>query len=59
MSEMKEPRTCQIDAEGLSLRDFDAISEIVHDALRDMGIEPASFAWCIEVEYTEEEESEE
>ena len=56
MSEMKEPRTCQIDAEGLSLRDFDAISEIVHDALRDMCIEPTSFAWCIEVEYTEEEE---
>ena len=48
--------TCQIDAEGLSRRDFDAISEMVHDALRDMGIEPASFAWCIEVEYTEEEE---
>ena len=49
---------CQIDAEGLSQRDVDAISEIVHDALRDMGIEPASFSWCIEVEYTEEEEEE-
>jgi hypothetical protein len=50
---------CQIDAEGLSRRDFDAISEIVHDALRDMGIEPTSFAWCIEVEYTEEENEDE
>lgn len=47
--------TCQVDAEGLSQRDVDAISEIVHDALRDMGIEPASFSWCIEVEYTEGE----
>jgi hypothetical protein len=46
---------CQIDEKDLSRRDFDAISEIVHDALRDMGIEPTSFAWCIEVEYTEEE----
>ena len=50
--------TCQIDAEGLSRRDFDAINDIVRGALRDMGIEPASFAWCIEVEYTEEEEGE-
>ena len=55
MSKINELRTCQIDAEGLSRRDFDVISEIVHDALRDMGVEPASFGWCIEVEYTEEE----
>ena len=53
---MNEMKTCQIDDSGLSLRDLNTISEIVHDALRDMGIEPASFAWCIEVEYTEEEE---
>jgi len=55
--DVNELQTCQVDAEGLSLRDCDAISEIVHDALRDMGIEPASFSWCIEVEYTEEKEN--
>lgn len=47
--------TCQIDMEGLNLQDFDTINDIVHKALRDMGVEPASFSWCIEVEYTEEE----
>ena len=50
--------TCEIDDSGLSLRDSNTINDIVRGALRDMGIEPASFAWCIEVEYTEEEEGE-
>ncbi len=45
---------CQIDEQDLSPQDFNTINDIVRDALRDMGIEPASFAWCIEVEYTEE-----
>jgi hypothetical protein len=40
----------------LSRKDLEAVSDMVHDALRDMGINPASFAWHIEVEYTEEEE---
>jgi hypothetical protein len=48
--------TCQIDDSGLSLQDAEKLNDIVHNALRDMGIEPASFSWCIEVEYTEEDE---
>jgi hypothetical protein len=40
-------------------KDLEAVSEMVHDALRDMGINPASFAWHIEVEYTEEENEDE
>ena len=47
---------CQIDEKDLIPQDFNTINDIVHKALRDMGIEPASFAWCIEVEYTEKEE---
>ena len=47
---------CQIVEQDLSPQDFNAINDIVHKALRDMGVEPSSFAWCIEVEYTEEEE---
>lgn len=47
---------CQIVEQDLSPQDFNAINDIVHKALCDMGIEPASFAWCIEVEYTEEGE---
>jgi hypothetical protein len=50
--------TCQIDDSGLSLQDSKTINDIVHNALRDMGIEPASFSWCIEVEYTEEGDEE-
>ena len=46
---------CQIDEKDLTPQDFNTINDIVHKALRDMGIEPASFAWCIEVEYTEKE----
>jgi hypothetical protein len=48
--------TCQIDDSGLSLQDAKAINDIVRNALLDMGIETASFSWCIEVEYTEEDE---
>lgn len=40
----------------LSRQDLNAINEIVHDTLRDMGIEPTSFAWCIEVDYADEED---
>ena len=47
---------CQIDEKDLSPQNFNTVNDIVRDALRDMGIEPTSFAWCIEVEYTEEEE---
>jgi hypothetical protein len=52
-------KTALIGDNELSRKDLEAvsdISEMVHDALRDMGINPASFAWHIEVEYTEEEE---
>lgn len=41
---------------GLSRRDIEYINDIVHEALRDMDIEPASFAWHIEVDYTEGED---
>jgi hypothetical protein len=50
-----ETKTILIGDDELSRQDLNAISEMVHDALRDMGIEPASFAWHIEVEYTEGE----
>ncbi len=46
-------KTVLIGDDQLSRRDLDAISEIVHDALRDIGVDPASFAWHIEVDYTE------
>jgi hypothetical protein len=49
-------KTVLIGDNELSRQDLNAINEMVHDALRDMGVEPASFAWSIEVEYTEEEE---
>jgi hypothetical protein len=48
-------KTALIGDNELSRKDLEAVSEMVHDALRDMGINPASFAWHIEVEYTEEE----
>jgi hypothetical protein len=47
-------KTILIGTDQLSRQDLDAVSEMVHDALRDMGIEPSSFAWHIEVEYAEE-----
>lgn len=50
-----ETKTVLIGDNELSRQDLNAISEMVHDALRDMGIEPTSFAWHIEVEYTEGE----
>ena len=49
-------KTVLIGDNELSRQDLEAISEVVHDALREMGIEPASFAWCLEVDYTEQEE---
>ena len=49
-----ETKTVLIGDNELSRQDLNAISEMVHDALHDMGIEPASFAWHIEVEYTED-----
>jgi len=49
-----ETKTVLIGDNELSRQDLNAISEMVQDALRDMGVEPASFAWHIEVEYTEE-----
>jgi hypothetical protein len=48
-----ETKTVLIGNNELSHQDLNAVSEMVHDALREMGIEPASFAWHIEVEYTE------
>ena len=51
---MREMDTCQVDESDLNLQDFETLNDIVHKALCDMGIEPASFSWCIEVEYTEE-----
>jgi len=33
--------------------DTEMLSEIVHDWLQDLDINPASFAFSIEVEYTE------
>jgi hypothetical protein len=48
-------KTVLIGDNELSRQELNAISETVHDALRDMGIEPASFAWHLEVEYTEAE----
>lgn len=38
----------------ISRSDLNAISEIVADALQELGIDAASFAWHIEVEYTEQ-----
>jgi hypothetical protein len=48
-----ETKTVLIGNNELSHQDLNAVSEMVHDALREMGIEPSSFAWHIEVEYTE------
>ena len=47
-------KTMLIGGDQLSRQDLNAISEIVHDALCDTGINPTSFAWYIAVEYTEE-----
>jgi hypothetical protein len=34
--------------------DTEVLCEIVHDTLQEMGINPASFAFSIEVDYTED-----
>ena len=36
-------------------QDWELLSELVDNNLREIGINPASFAFSIEVEYTEEE----
>tara|TARA_B110000503_G_scaffold52852_1_gene84866 strand:- start:118 stop:507 length:390 start_codon:yes stop_codon:yes gene_type:complete len=36
-------------------QDWELLSELVDNNLREMGINPASFAFSIEVDYTEEE----
>ena len=46
-----EYQTVLIGDNELSRQDLNAISEMVHDALREIGIETESFAWHIEVEY--------
>jgi hypothetical protein len=38
----------------ISVKDSEAINWIVAEALSEMGIDASSFAWHIEVEYTEE-----
>ena len=48
-------KTVLIGDNELSRQDLNALSEMLHDVLLSMGINPASFAWHIEVEYTEEE----
>jgi hypothetical protein len=37
-------------------KDTELLSEIVHSYLSDEGIDPASFGFHIEVEYTEQED---
>ena len=37
-------------------KDTEMLSEIVHSYLSDEGIDPASFAFHIEVDYTEQED---
>ena len=37
-----------------SKQDWELLSELVYDTLREMGINPASFAFSIEVDYTED-----
>ena len=46
-----EYQTVLIGDNELSRQDLNAISEMVHDALREIGIETESFAWHIEVLY--------
>lgn len=38
----------------LDKQDSEMLSEIVHNSLQDMGIDPASFAFSISVDYTED-----
>jgi hypothetical protein len=39
--------------------DTEVLSQIVHDCLQDLDINPASFAFSIEVDYTEDRDEEE
>jgi len=48
-----DTKTILIGDDQLSRRDIEYINDIVHEVLCDIGIEPVSFAWHIEVEYTE------
>lgn len=51
-----ETKTVLIGDNELSRQDIAMMGEMLHDILLSMGINPASFAWHIEVEYTEQEE---
>ena len=42
-----------------SKQDWELLSELVYDTLREMGINPASFAFSIEVDYTEDGDGDE
>jgi hypothetical protein len=52
-------KTVLIGDNELSRQDLAMMGEMVHDVLLSMGINPASFAWHIEVEYTEKEAGDE
>lgn len=53
---MSEVKTILIGDNELSRQDLNAVSEMIDEVLRGMGINPASFAWHIEVDYTEQED---
>ena len=48
-------KTVLIGDNELSRQDIAMMGEMLHDILLSMDINPASFAWHIEVEYTEQE----
>lgn len=50
-------KTVLIGDNELSRQDIAMMGEMLHDVLLSMGINPASFAWHIEVEYTEQGEA--
>jgi len=52
----KEIELCGID---MPQNDFEAVSEIIHDALIQKGIYCGSFSWSINVEYTPQENEDE
>ena len=54
-----ETKTVLIGDNELSRQDVAMMGEMLHDVLLSMGINPASFAWHIEVEYTEQGEAHE
>lgn len=47
-----ETKTVLLSGYELCAQDREAVSEMVHDALRDMGVYTESFSWSIEVAYT-------